>query len=249
MPQNIKSKYVAVIDAIAEEHGSDDCHYVVPKDATFAQCIGYAQRYYIEGDEEHHRYNRCRNLLKTAMSHILPNTGSRQTLLHMDIGAGPGLYSWVLRDYARRNYPMINLKLYGYDRARKMAKLANMIWDRLNENIAYSCYYDKNELYSAAMSDFPRSVCVVLTLGYVLIQTNKDGSLKELASLCKKLSVNSNVCLVAIDAYSGNRPVLFEEAWNKLVLLLSNLRVSIKHTDSSQKVARIHVMSSPTGRK
>ena len=70
MTQNIKSKYVAVIDTIAEEHGSDDCHYVVPKDATLAQCIGYAQRYYVEGDEEHHRYNRCRNLLKTAMSHI-----------------------------------------------------------------------------------------------------------------------------------------------------------------------------------
>ena len=249
MTQNIRGKYVAVIDAIAEEHGSDDCHYVVPKNATLDQCIGYAQRYYIEGDEEHHRYNRCRNLLKTAMSHIVPNTGSRQTLLHMDIGAGPGLYSWVLRDYARRNYPMINLKLYGYDRAPKMAKLANMIWERLNENVAYSCYHDKNELHAAAMSDSSRSVCVVLTLGYVLIQTDKDGSLKELASLCKKLSVNSNVCLVAIDAYSGNRPTLFEDAWNKLVSLLSNLRISVKYTDSSQKVARIHVMSSPTGRK
>jgi len=249
MTQNIKSKYVDVIDAIAEEHGSRYCDYVVPKGATLAECIGYAQRYYIEGDEEHHRYNRCRTLLKAAMSHILPNTGSRQTLLHMDIGAGPGLYSWVLRDYARRIYPTINLKLYGYDRAPKMAKLANMIWGRLNENVAYSCYHDENELHAAVMSDSSRSVCVVLTLGYVLIQTDKDGSLKELASLCKKLSVNSNVCLVAIDAYSGIRPTLFEDAWNKLVSLLSNLRISVKYTDSSQKVARIHVMSSPTGRK
>ncbi|MCY3955312.1 MAG: hypothetical protein OXF47_04890 [Nitrospira sp.] len=249
MTQSINSKYVAVIDAIAEEHGSDDCHYAVPKNATLAQCIGYAQRYYVEGDEEHHRYNRCRNLLKTAMSHLLPNTSSRQTLLHMDVGAGPGLYSWVLRDYVRRNYPAINLKLYGYDRAPKMAKLANMIWERFNENVAYLCYHDENELYAAAMSDSSRPACVVLTLGYVLIQTDKDDSLKELASLCKKLSVNSKVWLVAIDAYSGDRPILFEDAWSKFVSILSNLRVSIKHTGSSQKVARIHVMSSPTGWK
>ena len=247
MTQNIKSKYVDVIDAIAEEHGSRYCDYAVPKDATLAQCIGYAQRYYVEGDEEHHRYKRCRNLLKTAMSHVLPNTGSRQTLLHIDIGAGPGLYTWVLRDYVRRHYPTINLKLYGYERAPKMAKFANMIWGRLDENVTYSCIYDKNELYAAAMSGSTRSVYVVLTLGYVLIQADEAGSLRELADLCENLSVSSNVWLVAIDAYSGNRPTLFEEAWNKLVSFLLNLRISVKYTDSSQKVARIHVMSSPKG--
>lgn len=247
--QNIKGKYVAVIDAIAKEYGSNYCHFVVPKDATLAQCIGYAQTYYVEGDEEHHRYTRCRNLLKTAMSHVLPNTSSRQTLLHIDVGAGPGLYSWVLRDYVRRNYPTINLKLYGYDRAPEMAKLANMIWERLNENVDYSCYHDKNELYAAAMSDSSRSACVVLTLGYVLIQTNKDDSLKELVSLCKKLSVNLKVFLVAIDAYSGDRPILFADAWSKFVSLLSNFCVSVKHTGSSAKIARISVMSSSTDRK
>ncbi len=249
MTQNIRGKYVAVINAIAEEHGSNNCHYVVPKDATLAQCLHYAQEYYVEGDEEHHRYDRCRRLLKTAMSHILPNTSSRQTLLHIDIGAGPGLYSWVLRDYARRNYPTINLKLYGYHRAPKMAKLANMIWKRLNENVAYSCYHDKNELYDAAMSGSSRSVYVVLTLGYLLIQTDMDGSLNELASLCKKFSVNSNACLIAIDAYSGKRPTKFEDAWNKLVSLLSNRRVSVEYEDSSQKVAQIYVTPSLRGRK
>ena len=249
MTQNIRGKYVAVINAIAEEQGGNYCDYVVPKNATLAECIGYAQKYYVEGNEKHHRYDRCRRLLKTAMSHILPNTGSRQTLLHMDIGAGPGLYSWVLRDYARRNYPTINLKLYGYDRAPKMAKLANMIWDRLDENVAYSCFHDKNELYTAAMSGPSRSVNVVLTLGYVLIQTDGDGSLKELASLCKKFSVNSNACLIAIDAYSGSRPTQFESAWDKLVSSLSNLRISVEETGSSKKVARIYVMSAPRGWK
>ena len=239
MTQNIRDKYVAVINAIAKEHGSNYCHYVVPKDATLAQCVRYAERYYIQRHDPYHRYDRCWRLLETALSHTLPNTSSRQTLLHIDIGAGPGLYSWVLRDYVRRNYPTVNLKLYGYDCAPKMAKLANMIWKRLNENVAYSCYHDKNELYAAAMSGSSRSVYVVLTLGYVLIQTDEDGSLKELASLCKKFSVNSNACLIAIDAYSGSRPIQFENAWNKLVSLLSNLRISVEYTGSSKKVARI----------
>ena len=249
MTQNIRGKYVAVINAIAEEHDSNDCHYVVPKNATLAQCIHYAQEYYVKGDEKHHRYDRCRRLLKTALNSLSPNTSSEQTLLHLDIGAGPGLYSWVLRDYARRNYPTINLKLYGYDRAPRMAKLANMIWKRLDENVAYSCFHDKNELYAAAMSGSSRSVYVVLTLGYVLIQTDGDGSLKELASLCEKFSVNSNACLIAIDAYSGSRPTLFEDAWNKLVSLLSHLRISVEYTGSSQKIARIYGTSSLRGRK
>ena len=249
MTQNIKSKYVAVIDAIAEEHGSKYCHYVVPKDATLAQCIRYAQTYYVENHNPYHRYDRCWSLLETAMNYIPLDTSSKQTLLHIDIGAGPGLYSWVLRDYARRNYPMINLELYGYDRAPQMAQLANMIWKRFNENVAYSCYHDKNELYAAAMSGSFQSAYIVLTLGYVLIQTDEDGSLRELASLCKRFSLNSNVCVIAIDAYGRDRPILFEEAWHKLVSFLSNLRISVEYTRSSKKVARIHVMSSPTGRK
>ena len=249
MTQNIKSKYVAVIDAIAAEHGSDDCYYAVEKNATLAECIGYAQKYYVEGEEKHHRYNRCRKLLETAMSCIPPNTGSRQTLLHIDIGAGPGLYTWVLRDYIRKKHPTINLKLYGYDRAPEMAKLANVIWKQFDENSSYSCFHDRNKLYAAAMSGSSRSVYVVLTLSYVLIQTDGDGSLNELASLCEKFSVNSNVCLIAIDAYSRDRPNLFENAWNKLVSLLSNRRVSVEYEDSSQKVAQIYVTSSLRDRK
>ncbi len=249
MTQNIRGKYIAVINAIEEEHGSNNCDYVVPKNATLAECIGYARKYYVEGQEKHHRYNRCWSLLETAMDSIPLDTSSKKTLLHIDVGAGPGLYTWVLRDYARQHYRTINLELYGYDRVPGMAKLANMMWGRFDENVSYSCFHDKNELCTAAAADPSRSINVVLTLGYVLIQTDGDGSLNELASLCETFSVNSNVCLIAIDAYSWDRPTQFESAWNKLVSLLSNRRVSVEYEDSSQKVAQIYMTSSLRGRK
>ena len=101
--------------------------YEVFEDATMGQCVGYTQKFVIakEKGSAFNRYDHYREVLDTALD-ILPR---QETFVHVDVGCGPGLCSWVAHDCSQeREHPG---PLLAFDRAPNMVKLANHLWERM----------------------------------------------------------------------------------------------------------------------
>ena len=93
----IRDRYRDVILSMARTEGSDSHSHVIPENVTQTQCIGYARRYIIEGDTPHYRYDRYQKTLKTCVRNV-PFDQSIPTAMHLDLGAGPGLFTWAFWD-------------------------------------------------------------------------------------------------------------------------------------------------------
>ena len=200
----IRERYVEIIHAISKNHERSYTSpaYLIHPDATFAQCLGYTQDFVVgrEDDMQHYRYDIYREALQEASIDF--KTG--QTLVHVDVGCGPGLFTWVVRDYFRTDQ-RIDLELYGYDHSPKMTELANLIWNRLGENTHYSCHHRIEDLYSAAMQGGPASRGVLVTFGHVLIQTiDNEPAVSDFASIIETFARLGECRILAVDARSGS---------------------------------------------
>ena len=142
--RDIRDQYRDIIGSLAREHGAAASGYEISRDATLAACIGYSRRFIVgrANDEPHYRYGRYMRVLSSALRRNPVNTG---TVVHVDIGCGPGLFTWVVRDYFRAS-PKIEVDLYGYDHSKEMVRLADYIWERLEEDVDYMCFHKTKDL-------------------------------------------------------------------------------------------------------
>ena len=213
--RDIRDRYTKIIGELAREHGSEVSGYEISEDATLAQCIGYAQRFIVgrARDEPHYRYDRYMRVLRSALPQQLSKT---RTLIHIDIGCGPGLFTWVVRDYVRRT-STTDVELYGYDYSKQMVKLANIIWNRLGEEECYSCFHSTTDLKHGMRLPRTGKCRVLVTLGHVLVQTVDEasaiGDFARIIAMCTRMA---NSLVVAVDAQTGNRPEDFRRACNIL---------------------------------
>ena len=248
MPANrdIRDRYTEIIGHLVREHGSAVSGYEISKDATLAQCIGYARRFVVGGarDEPHYRYDRYMRVLQSACRWQPIHAG---TVVHVDIGCGPGLFTWVVRDYFRANLP-VHVELYGYDHAICMVELATSIWDLLEENANYSCHHDLCELISDVKPVVADACRVLITLGHVLVQTVDDNSAVDdfarIIAMCARIA---NCLLVAVDAQTGDRPEDFRRAHDQLQAALEQrgLTCSIPVMGRSDMVMSVRVTDRP----
>ena len=217
MPANrdIRDKYREVIVALARKHGAVASGFEIPRDASLAQCIGYARRFVVGGahDEPHYRYDRYMRVLQsTYRQHPI----HADKVVHIDIGSGPGLFTWVVKDYLRNNLD-VRSDLCGYDHAIHMVGLANTIWNLLEEDAIYSCHDDICELISNVEAVADDRCHMLVTLGHVLVQTVDDdsavGNFARIVATCARIA---NCLLVAVDAQTGDRPEGFRRACDQL---------------------------------
>ena len=197
----IRDKYVDIVEGIAARAGvlSAARHYRISTSASRRLCIQYALQYVVRHDKPHYRYDRyhsafCFALHKSALKveHLGP-------LLHVDVGCGPGLFTWVVRDMLRRAQSAV--ALYGYDHSTEMVRLAEEIWDEFGEAVNCSWHDNVDELLASAMAESSSYDYSLVTFGHVLAQTHdQEDAIQRFAQIIASM-VTLNCLIIAVDAH------------------------------------------------
>ncbi|MDE0062893.1 MAG: class I SAM-dependent methyltransferase [Gammaproteobacteria bacterium] len=236
---------------MARKEGSDSHSHVIPQNVTRTQCIGYTQRFIVGRETPHYRYDRYQNALKTCVQNV-PFDQDMSTAMHLDLGAGPGLFSWALWDLMHDETTTDrrpSLDLFGYDYAPQMATLARRIWDRFELPAPYRCFDSEEEVYANVWPQGPPTN-VLITLGHSLIQVHENDGLAVFAELCEAVAgLDRHTRLVAIDAHSGDRVRQFDSAWRQFLSMMAGSRVTVIHEAESIRVSTVELVSGPWRRQ
>ena len=157
--------------------------------------------------------------------------GTSKCLVVVDIGCGPGIFSWVVHDYFVSS-PSVDVKLFAVDRCPNMVRLAHALWHRMDTRCDLRVHSDWRQIrsdFSNTLRSGGRESAVVVTLGHLLVQIVNDlSSINDVAYIvadCVSLAAASlprGRCLViAADAFEGTRRERFERAWECLQDTLS----------------------------
>ena len=207
--RDIRDRYTKVIGKLAKKHRPAFSDHEIAKDASFAQCIGFAQRFIVgkTGDDPHYRYDRYRRALNAALQQHRVSAG---TVIHVDIGCGPGLFTWVVMDYFRPK-SSVEVVSYGFDHAPKMIKLARWIWKRLDETESYSCHHNIEKITRSASKLKAKRASVIVTFGHVLVQTHDDqAALNNFVDIVASFANTADCCLVAVDGQKEQWRQMFD---------------------------------------
>ena len=193
----IRDEYIAAIRRLVDRLGRTGRDYRVPEHANIQQCLGYASKYVSGHTTQHYRYDRYRNKLLYSLASN-EDIGRAGTVVHVDLGCGPGLFSWVVYDHFSGTE--VDVQLYGYDYAPEMVRLAGMIQDELESQVRLQCYHDARQLL-ADIPAAPPPADVIVTLGHVLVQlADNQQAIGVFATILEHLT-RKGVCLVlAVDA-------------------------------------------------
>lgn len=199
--KRVREQYVDVLEAMARRFGRIEGNHVIPVNASFRRCIDYACRYLHEGDSvRHYRFNRYRaalaRLLDVFNGHLDCNA---DVTIHIDVGCGPGLFSWAAHDHFLDIQGGRSLELYGYDHCPAMTRLAEAIWRRLDTQVDASFAYNAEELMSDIWQGGSTANAIV-SFGHVLIQASEDPT--AIRSFSDFLA-QDNALVVAVDAKHG----------------------------------------------
>ena len=172
---------------------------MIPRNATLPRCIDYAARYLYEQDtQKHYRYRRYMRALRDLLRRYRDHRKTSR-IVHVDVGCGPGVFSWVVHDYFRLQELATDIELYAYDSSPEMVRLAGLIWSEFETNVCLSATSDLCELISQiTQSGSPADV--IVSFGHVLVQaSDQEDAIDGFADILSVIRLNSNL-IVAIDA-------------------------------------------------
>ena len=181
----IRDNYVPTLNAIAGHYGEAPPTAQIGPRATLQATIGYTRRHVVQHTTPHFRYQYYHNALSLALRRLHFDSADRQ-VVHLDIGCGPGVFSWVVYDYmeSQETRDAGQVFYYGYDHSAAMIQLAHLFLDRFPVRYEFHGYSDLAEIV-AALANREFSNCdVVVTFGYALVQVRKNPvALGEFATL------------------------------------------------------------------
>ena len=214
----IRDEYIAAIAQLVRRFGCAGSDYRIQERADIQQCLGYAASYVAGNTTEHYRYDRYRNKLIHSLDSN-EDIGGAGTLIHVDIGCGPGLFSWVVYDHFSGTE--VDVQLYGYDHAPEMVRLAGLIQDELESEVGLQCYHDARQLL-ANIPAAPPQADVIVTFGHVLVQLADDQqAIGAFATILEHLTDKGPCLVLAVDARrQRNR---FQRSFNRLCERLEDL--------------------------
>lgn len=199
----IREKYIDVVEKLAKKESiggrSTRSDYRISADAGRGECLQYALEYVVRHTTRHYRYDRYRHALRRGLQMHASRTGHGGPLRHVDLGCGPGLFTWVVRDEFRDERPEV--EFYGYDHSGEMIRLAGEIWDQLDESVSVSWHDDKDELLSAALAGASAGGTALVTFGHVLAQTHDQReAMRRFAQIISDWPA-ANCLIIAVDAH------------------------------------------------
>ena len=211
---SIRDEYIAVIARLSRRFGRTYGHYQVPQHASLRQCIGYASKYVSGHTTKHYRYDRYMRALRSALR-FNGDFCRAGTLVHVDIGCGPGLFSWVVHDHF--DDTELNVQFYGYDHATEMIRLARLIQDGFESNIDVQYHNDSEQLLGNITARPPTDV--IVTFGHVLVQlADNHQAMEVFATILERLTHTGPCLVLAVDAHG--RTTTFRGSFNRLCDML-----------------------------
>lgn len=202
----IRDKYVDAIEGIAQREKVKPLGFVAHKigaEATRRQCLKYALRHVVRHRQQHYRYDLYRAALDRALYRAAVYKHSDRLLLHLDMGCGPGLFTWVVSDIPRLRD--VNVERYGYDHCREMVRLASDVWSEVGDAGGCSWHHDIGDLLAAALAGGPRYSGLLVTFGHVLAQTHaSEDAINQFATVISHMTSEDSL-VVAVDAKGASQ--------------------------------------------
>lgn len=176
---------------------------VIPGNVSLQEAIGFTSRFITESCEKHFRYDLYRARLDEALTRLGFNPANKN-ITHLDLGCGPGLFSWVVQDclHSRYNKNPGDIDFIGYDHAKNMIYLTNLLYGYLPAGYNFQGYFEIDKLRNLLeFRDFSHSNCII-TIGHVLIQARDNTeALQDYVQVIRHLFPSGSCILVAIDPY------------------------------------------------
>ena len=197
--------------------------YELSPSAEMTEVLQYTD-WFVAGTGDSREHYRYRRYFET-MQH-LPLSQRRQ--VHVDVGCGVGLFSWVFLDWATgKMLDFKRLRLFGLDQNRTSLDLASRLREKLSlvvPSYPKLRYYEKAETLSRNLikrhlkgSDY------VITFGHVLAQSHSSEEIRQFTGVIRSaLEVMEEGCrctLVAVDARGATWA--FGQGWNQLLSSLN----------------------------
>lgn len=223
----IRDHYIDAIRAVMAKQGVQPAQYQPDHDitpsASLEEVLVYADWYVAgTGDKKrHYRFDRYRKALNAV------GLGSDKRIVHVDIGCGVGVFSWVVLDWAKeRGIDPHNIRLYAYDPCQEAIKLCWMLRYRIQQ--AQGSHYPSLN-YDHNLKAFTRKLSGVssqgeteylVTLGYVIAGNHNEGDIQSYHEIIQAVESaagsSGRVWLVASDATSGGYRSEFNAGWRAL---------------------------------
>lgn len=242
----IRDYYAPTLDAIAHQYGEAPAAFHIGPDTPLQTLVGYTRRHVVDGDEPHFRYGYYRDALSLAFERLRFDPGDRQ-VVHLDIGCGSGVFSWVLYDHMTSHETLDpdHVDFYGYDHCGGMIDLAHLFLEHFPERYEFRGYSDLAEI-SIALAEEDFAACeLVVTFGYALVQVRDDpAALRDFATLIRCAFPSHSCIIVAADAYSLTGRASFryqcgelETALNSVGLVLENRFIPTRRSIMTARLA------------
>lgn len=229
---SIRDNYIATFHSIAPWRGQHHATAQIGPNASLRRVIEYTRQYVVVQTEQHFRYDYYRGALSLALTRLQFNPADRR-IVHLDIGCGPGVFSWVMYDYVTSHETLDTnqINYYGYDHCAAMIDLAHSLLQRFPDRYEFRGFSDLAEV-STTLADQDFSNCdVIVTFGYALVQVLDDlTALHDFATLISCVFPSHSCLMVAADAHN-DRPTrdafrdqcrAFETALNEVGVALEN---------------------------
>ena len=249
----IRDLYIPAVGQIMAQHNIRPPlgrpNHVVPPDADFGQVVQHTDYWLNRRDSvRYYRYNRYYDV----MTNI--EMGSNR-LVHVDIGCGAGLFSWVVLDRATHvGLSYERVALYGLDHCQAMVDLAYGVRSQFLANVVnypeLHYFTDTAELLPTLTANRTERTDFLITLGHVLVQAHTPRDIlkfsRTIVQIVRLMDANARCTVLAVDARL--RTTKFSQAWNALLTHLRPLGVTIEplkishsniNNESDAKIARL----------
>ena len=217
---SIRDQYIPAFEAIKGKYVGVYPGYKIGPNASLEEVIGYTEQHVIEHTTPHFRYDYYKDVLGEAMRNLHFDTTNR-SIFCVDMGCGPGLFSWVVQDYmSSSSVKNENIRMIGYDHAENMILLSEKFHQSFVKRRATKydwCGYSKIDHLKRDLESWDLSGHdIIVTLGHVLIQIKDDErAIREFSEVIRSLYRVKSCIVIAADAFAdAQRRRAFRDGWN-----------------------------------
>ena len=221
----IRDHYRDVFREIQHEYGEGEEYppYEIDADCSLRRAIGYTRKNVIECN----RYEHYQGALDEALEQ-LDFYPTNKKIVHLNLGSGPGLFSWVARDYMMLQQHVkddSDIVMIGYDHSKNMVNLADLFRTRLPVEFTLKGYSDIDELEKKLSSVDFSDYHAIVTFDDILTHRqhrstplHNTPSLYDFARITQSLLNSTNSCiLIVVNAFKEPNDLwIFRNTWYEL---------------------------------
>ena len=233
---SIKDHYVPTFNAIALRYCEEPSTAQIGPGDSLRKTIGYTRQYVVEHTQPHFRYKYYHDALSCAFTRLGFDLADRR-VVHLDVGCGPGVFSWVMYDHvaSQETQGPGQVDYYGYDHSPAMIRLADLFAGAFPVQYEFHGFSDLADI-SMALADRDFSDCdVVVTFGYALVQVRDNPTaLGDFATLIACVFPSHSCILVAADAHNDRATRdAFDDQCDALRTALNEVGVALEDREST----------------